>query len=92
MNTPGTGEARRGHLLRRHGVAVFLTSVLLLWGAGFARMEDGSIPTLDRGGVVAALASEAGSSTVAERLRVSAMQGTRRHPGGKRPGPPPIPS
>jgi hypothetical protein len=54
--------------------------------------QGGGIPTLDRGGVVAALASEAGSSVVAERLRTSARQGAQRLPGGKRPGPPPIPS
>jgi hypothetical protein len=40
-------------------------------------MADGSIPRLDRGGVVTALAAEAGSSTATERLRTSAMHGVR---------------
>jgi hypothetical protein len=89
VDTPGTSETKRGLLLRRHGVAVLLASATLLWGAGFFQIEDGRVPLLDRGGVVAALASEAGSSATMERLRISAMQGARRGSGGERPGPPP---
>jgi hypothetical protein len=66
----GTGETRRELSLRRHGVAAFLVSASLLWGAGFAQIEDGRVaPPL--GGVVAAVASEAESSSASERLRNS---------------------
>jgi hypothetical protein len=42
-------------------------------------MDDGSAPPPGQGSVVAALASEAGSSATTERLRVSAARGARRH-------------
>ena len=68
---PGTGETRRELSLRRHGIAAFLVSASLLWGAGFAQMEDGRVaPPL--GGIVAAVASEAESNSTSERLRNSA--------------------
>lgn len=67
----GTGETRRGLTLKRHGVAAFLISASLLWGAGFAQVEDGrATPTL--AGMVAAVAAEAESSSASERLRNSA--------------------
>jgi hypothetical protein len=87
VNTPGTSETRHGLWLRRHGIAVFLTSVSLLWGAGFVQMEDGSLPSFDRSGVAAAFASDAGSSETSERLRTSAKQGARYRSGGEQPGP-----
>jgi hypothetical protein len=57
---------------------VILTGASLLWGAGFAQMENGRVPPLDRGAVVTALASEAGTSAATERLRTSAMHSARR--------------
>jgi hypothetical protein len=42
----------------------------------------------DRTSVVGALASEAGSSAAAERLRAAAMQAARRNQSGERIGPP----
>jgi hypothetical protein len=82
VSTPGTSETRRESLLRKHAVALLLAAVLLLWGAGFAPLKDGRVLPLDRGGVVVALASEAGSSTAAERLRTAATQaiGRQKHP------------
>jgi hypothetical protein len=90
VNPPTAAVAERAHLLRRHGVAAFLVGVLLLWGAGFARMEDGSVPLLDQGEVVSALASDAGSSLASERLRSVSSHGPQRDIGGGRPGPPPF--
>jgi hypothetical protein len=76
---PGTGETQRRLSLRRHGVAAFLVSASLLWGAAFAQIEDGgAVPPL--GGVIAAVASEAESSSASERLRNSTVpsRATRR--------------
>ncbi|MDX6601355.1 MAG: hypothetical protein QOF13_557 [Solirubrobacterales bacterium] len=57
---------------------MFFASALLLWGVGFAQLDDGRLPSVDRN-VVAALAAEADSSAAAERLRASAMHGAKRH-------------
>ena len=66
----GRGETRRELSLRRHGVAAFLVSASLLWGAGFAQVEDGRA-ALPLAGMVAAVASEAEASSASERLRNS---------------------
>jgi hypothetical protein len=92
VKVPGATETKRGLLGRRHCVAAFLVAALLLSGAGFAWLEDGGIPTLDRGGVVAALAADAGSSLDSDRMRTAATRGAERRPGSGRPGPPPISS
>jgi hypothetical protein len=79
VNILGASETRCGLLLRRHGIAAFLVGASLLWGGGFAQVEDGRSASID-GNVVAALASDADSSADAERLRISATQGARyRH-------------
>jgi hypothetical protein len=87
---PTAAVADRAHLLRGHGVAAFFVGVLLLWGAGFAQMEDGGTPLSGQGEVVSALASDAGSSVASERLRSVSSHGPQRGISGERPGPPPI--
>jgi hypothetical protein len=77
VNTLGTSETRRALRLRRYGIAVILTGASLLWGVGFAQMENGRLPPLDRASVTTALASEAGSGAASERMRVSAMHNAR---------------
>ena len=73
----GTGEARRG-LSLRHGIAAFLVGASLLWGAGFAQVEDGRVAR-PLGAVVAAVASEAESSSASERLRNSTAPRRAEH-------------
>lgn len=89
MDALGTSEAKRHLLTRRHTIAALVISALLLWPAGLAHLEDGRIPSLDQGAVVAALASEADSSSTAERLRSLAMHGAKRG-SPNQPGSPPV--
>jgi hypothetical protein len=68
-------------VIRRHGVTALLTAIALMWGAGISQMEDGRVPPLDRPAVITTLASEAGSSATAERIRASATPSAKRsHP------------
>jgi hypothetical protein len=67
----------RAHLMRRHGFATLLAAALLLWGAGFAQMEDGGAALPGQGEVVSALAADAGSSIASERLRSESNHGPR---------------
>lgn len=53
--------------MSRHAIAMLLTSLALLWGAGFAHAEDGG-PTPPLSEVVAAIASAAESGPATERL------------------------
>jgi hypothetical protein len=71
MSRPAKSKARSGVILRRHGIAAFLAGASLLWGAGFAQIEDGQ-GARPLGGIVAAVASEAESITTSERQRNSA--------------------